>query len=316
MTAAPRPTPAPASQTSCTLCAYAHKLHTSASGPMHAIVKKAVAFGYGVVCHALFAVAIAFAVWGLYTGLQSGRGVLHGRAALLVNFALLVQFPVLHSFLLSTRGRRILGRLAPLGLGRDLSTTTYAIVAAAQLLAVFALWSPSGVVLWEPRGALRAVFGAMFAASWLVLAKTLHDAGLPVQTGFLGWSSVVRGCKPAYGPMATRGAFRYCRQPVYIGFSLTLWTGPVFTPEKLVLAALWTAYCLVGPLFKEARYLRFYGDAFRAYKARVPYWWPFGRRLKKTGDSLHIIFQQNELAGNRSATGHRARHLSQTVSAV
>jgi len=40
-----------------------------------------------------------------------------------------------------------------LGLGRDLSTTTYASVASLELLLVFGLWSPSGVTCWEPTGA-------------------------------------------------------------------------------------------------------------------------------------------------------------------
>lgn len=72
--------------------------------------------------------------------------------------------------------------------------------------------------------------------------------------------------------------FRYTRQPVYLAFALTLWTGPVWTPDKLVLALLWTAYCIVGPRFKERRYLQYYGEEFERYRESVPYWLPRKRR--------------------------------------
>ena len=51
-------------------------------------------------------------------------------------------------------------------------------------------------------------------------------------------------------------------------------TSPVSTPDRLALAVLWTAYCIAGPRFKERRYERRYGDAFRRYQADVPYMAP------------------------------------------
>jgi protein-S-isoprenylcysteine O-methyltransferase Ste14 len=68
--------------------------------------------------------------------------------------------------------------------------------------------------------------------------------------------------------------FRACRQPVYLAFALTLWTGPVLTLDRLVLAVAWTAYSLVGPLFKERRYVERFVDAYRNYQAQVPYMLP------------------------------------------
>ncbi|MGE3877347.1 MAG: bifunctional 2-polyprenyl-6-hydroxyphenol methylase/3-demethylubiquinol 3-O-methyltransferase UbiG, partial [Parvibaculaceae bacterium] len=38
-----------------------------------------------------------------------------------------------------------------------------------------------------------------------------------------------------------------------------------------------TAYCLIGPLFKEARFIKRFGQEFRAYQAQVPYWLPWPR---------------------------------------
>jgi len=237
-------------------------------------MKRALALCAGVLTHALFAAGVGMMMLSLYTGLQSGLGHLHGRAAFIANAFLALQYPVLHSFFLATRGRHLLERIVPRGLGRDLSSTVYVAFASLQLIVVFVLWSPSGVVWWEPTGTLRWLFMASYAGSWLLLMKAMGDAGLPVQMGYLGWLAVWRGERPRYGGLPESGLFRVCRQPVYLAFALTLWTGPVWTPDRLALATIWTGYCLLGPLLKERRYAAFYGEGFERYRAEVPYWLP------------------------------------------
>lgn len=255
---------------------------TAARGP---VGRRAVALFYGLLCHGLFAASVVAAVVNLYGGMRWGIGPWRGWAAVLANALLLVQFPVLHSFLLSKPGRRWLRRLAPAGMGDDLSTTTFALVASVQMALVFVLWSPSGRIWWEPRGLALGGMIALYAAAWLYLIKALTDAGLALQTGALGWTSVWRGRRPQFGSFPTHGLFKSCRQPVYLGFALTLWTGPVWTPDRLVLAVLWTAYCVVGPLFKERRCTVWYGDAFRSYQARVPYLIPRLRQRPGTQEA-------------------------------
>ena len=64
---------------------------------------------------------------------------------------------------------------------------------------------------------------------------------------------------------------QYVTYQKYESIALTLWTVPVWTPDQLALAMLFTAYCLFAPKFKEARFEKRYGARFRAYRARVPY---------------------------------------------
>jgi protein-S-isoprenylcysteine O-methyltransferase Ste14 len=238
---------------------------------MHRTQRVTIALLYGLLCHGLFAAAVVAAVVSLYSGLQSGLGPFRGWSAAAVDLVLLLQFPIFHSLLLTRRGRGWLRRLAPTGLGDDLSTTTFALVASVQMLLVFVLWSPSGVVWWRPTGAALVATTVLYVGSWGFLLKALRDAGMALQTGALGWLAVARGRRPEYKPFPTHGLFKSCRQPVYLGFALTLWTGPVWSADRLVLAVLWTAYCVVGPLFKEARCTVWYGEAFKRYQAEVPY---------------------------------------------
>jgi protein-S-isoprenylcysteine O-methyltransferase Ste14 len=237
--------------------------------------RRFIAVLYGGLSHSLFVVAIGLMLVQLYSGLLSGwDSHLAPRHRIGIDLLLLVQFPLIHSWLLARKGRRWLLRLAPNTFASDLSTTTFAAVASLQILLAFGLWVPSGIVWWQPRGATLVAQTVLYAAAWLFLIKALWDAGLGLQTGALGWRAVFRGRRPEYGSFPRKGLFRHVRQPVYLGFILVLWTGPVWTPDHLLIALVWTTYCLVGARLKERRYSRLYAEEFDGYRSLVPYLLP------------------------------------------
>ena len=108
-----------------------------------------VAVFYGACCHGCFVASVGAMMIMMFFGMSRSFGVLHAPWSYLANALLLAQFPLLHSMLLSRRGRAVLGRLAPHGLGGRLATTTYALIASVQVGLLFALWSPSGTVWWD-----------------------------------------------------------------------------------------------------------------------------------------------------------------------
>lgn len=216
-------------------------------------------------------------IFSMYTGTSVGLGPFQRPWNWPANAVLILQFPLLHSFLLTPRGRACLSRLAPRGFGEHLSTTTYVTIASVQVFLLFALWSPTGIVWWAAEGFARALFSVFYAIAWLLVLKSIADAGLALHTGLLGWHAVRKGVKPLYPPMPSSGLFRLCRQPIYVSFALTLWTVPAWTPDQLFLAASLTSYCVIGPLFKEKRFRRLYKTEFEAYQRRVPYWLPWPR---------------------------------------
>jgi protein-S-isoprenylcysteine O-methyltransferase Ste14 len=242
-----------------------------------ATTRRPLVVAYGIVCHALFALAVAAMVSGLYAGMQLGRGRIPSPLAWLANVALLVQFTTLHSALLTRRGQRTLARMVP-SFGRELSTTTYALVSSVALLALFVLWTPSRIVWWHAVGAARVALTCLYAAAWLLVVRALVDAGLALQTGALGWRAVAASRRPVYPAMPRRGLFALVRQPIYLAFTLTLWTTPTWTPDQLLVASTLTLYCVLAPRWKEARFGRLYGDEFQRYRLRVPYFVPRWRR--------------------------------------
>jgi len=253
-------------------------MHASeTNSPMAVRRRSAIAVGYGALCHAAFAAGVGTMMVSMYRGTSIGLGPIPLPWSWLTNAVLVLQFPLLHSFFLTSRGRSWLSRLAPCGLGEHLSTTTYVIIASAQILLLFVLWSPTGIVWWSASGHVRVLLSVLYATAWLMLLKSLADAGFALHTGLLGWNAVRKGVEPRYPSMPSSGLFRLCRQPIYVSFTLTLWTVPNWTPDQLFLAASLTIYCILGPLFKERRFKRFYGTTFDAYQRRVPYWLPWPR---------------------------------------
>ncbi|NNJ75139.1 MAG: isoprenylcysteine carboxylmethyltransferase family protein [Anderseniella sp.] len=225
----------------------------------------------GLVCHTIFAVAVISMIVAMWFGLSKSFGSVPWPYAFVTNALLLVQFPLTHSLLLTGPGSRLLIKLVPGPHGKTLATTTYAIIASVQLVLLFVFWTPSGIVWWKAEGVVLALIATAYAASWLLLLKASFDAGAEVQSGALGWMSLMANIRPNFPDMPTLGVFRWIRQPIYVAFALTLWTVPTWTPDQLGLAVSFTAYCLCAPRLKEARFLARYGDRFQKYRQRVPY---------------------------------------------
>ncbi|MCA3676013.1 MAG: isoprenylcysteine carboxylmethyltransferase family protein [Methylobacterium sp.] len=231
----------------------------------------ALALVIGMLCHVTFGLAVLAMMVAMFFGMSESLGRVPQPWAWLVNLALILQFPLAHSLLLTPRGGRLLARLVPGAHGQTLATTTYALIASAQLLMLFALWTPSGVIWWRAEGLAFWAICIAYGGAWLLLLKASFDAGAEVQSGALGWMSLLAKIRPIFPDMPTRGLFRLIRQPIYVAFALTLWTVPVWTPDQLLLALSYTAYCLVAPRLKERRFAARYGARFEAYRASVPY---------------------------------------------
>lgn len=225
----------------------------------------------GTLCHGMFVVGVGLMAISLYYGMQWGFGPFHGVAALVVNLLLVLQFPFVHSWFLSRRGGKVLIHAAPHEARRKIGTTLFALVASLQLVAVFALWSPSGIILWEASGAIRYILVGAYGAMWLVLGWSMFEAGLGVQTGFTGWWAVVRDADPKYKPFARSGLHNLVRHPIYLSFALILLTGPTWTPDRLLLVGVWIGYCAFGPRLKDKRYLSRHGEQYVSYQKKVPY---------------------------------------------
>jgi len=99
-----------------------------------------------------------------------------------------------------------------------MGTTTYAIVASMQVFLLYALWTPSGMIWWRAEGIVLWVITGLYIGAWLLLLKAIWDAGVGLQTGFLGWWAIVNelAYNAVIGAMAFRLAIRIGVRPVAV----------------------------------------------------------------------------------------------------
>ena len=239
-----------------------------------------IALLYGFVCHSVFIAAVLAMIVAMFFGMSKSFGTIPHPWSIIANIFLILQFPIIHSALLSKRGSLVLLKLAPAAFALDLATTTYAIIASIQLLILFALWTPSGIIWWQAEGFVLIAVCFLYLISWLLLMWASYDAGAEVQSGALGWLSLTQNIKPIFPDMPTQGLFSIIRQPIYVTFAFTTWTVPVWTPDQFCLAIVLTAYCLFAPRFKERRFAQRYGRRFEQYRREVPYALPRRSRSK------------------------------------
>lgn len=238
--------------------------------------RRARALVWGSVTHGAFAVAVGTMAFALHEGLHVLPWRMELPFALLTDLALIVQFPVLHSLLLTREARPAWLRRALLGgEGDPLATTRFVLVSALQLLLAFLAWQPLGTASWRvERGAALVLNEVLFAASWGLLVWAMHGAGMAVQSGSLGWTSLWRGAHPRFPAFRPSGLYRLTRHPIYVAFTLVLWTAPTWTLDRVLLATAWTAYGVLGARRKEARLHARHGEHYREYAARTPFWIP------------------------------------------
>lgn len=75
----------------------------------------------------------------------------------------------------------------------------------------------------------------------ILLTKAIGDDDLRVQSGFLGWSSLLRGRAPGHRRCYDRVLNSAGRHPIYMGPALCVWVGPVLTFGKLLLGSIWSS---------------------------------------------------------------------------
>ena len=235
---------------------------------------KVIAIIYGVICHSTFFLAGLSMLWVLYNGFTVSFGYFDFPFNIICNLFLLMQFPILHSFLLTTTGRKILRLFSPRNFGKTLETTNYATIASIQLLLLFLLWSPSNIIFYDLKYPNNILNSLLFIISWVLLSISSFQAGYQVQTGSLGWTSMFFLRKPIFPPMPIKGLFKLIRHPIYFSFCLVLWTPPTMTLDLFLVALIYTFYCFLAPKFKEKRFIRIYGEAFLEYKQITPYFFP------------------------------------------
>jgi protein-S-isoprenylcysteine O-methyltransferase Ste14 len=138
------------------------------------------------------------------------------------------------------------------------------------------------LVIWLPNRPLysvsviwRLVFLAGQVAAVLILTAALN------KTDALDFAGVRQlADKTSSPPLITGGVYRWMRHPLYTGSMLFLWLIPVVSVNFFALNIAITLYFIIGAMFEERKLERFFGKAYKDYKARTPMFVPLPRLSK------------------------------------
>ena len=234
------------------------------------MVKRGMAFAYGVACYAAFFGTFLYAIGFVGnvvvpTSMDAGReGAL--ATALLVDLALLALFALQHSVMARPAFKRLWTRVVP----EPVERSTYVLASSLALALLFWQWRPIGGGVWHVGGVFATALVAIGAAGWLtVLASTF----LINHFDLFGLRQVwlyLRGLPYTPITFRTPGLYRFVRHPLYVGWLLAFWATPSMSAAHLVFALATTGYILAAIQLEERDLLAAHGEAYRRYRADVP----------------------------------------------
>lgn len=226
---------------------------------------------YGLVSYSVFFASFLYAI-GFVGGFATPT-ILDGQPtasvvqALLINLGLLALFGVQHSVMARPAFKRWWTRLIPVAAERS----TYVLFSSLLMFGLFAFWQPIGGEIWKVTDSVgRSVLYGLYAFGWALL---LYATFVINHFDLFGLRQVwleFRG-RPYTKLLFTEPAlYRMVRHPLYVAWTIIFWATPTMTVAHLVFAIMTTAYMLVAIQFEERDLVAEHGEAYRAYRRRVP----------------------------------------------
>ena len=219
---------------------------------------RAFAWGGGVV----FVASLAWFVYFYYAVLgnrPAPRAVFAPH--LIIDLLLFTLFAGHHSVFVRDPVKQILTRWIPPALERS----TYVWIASALFLLVCIAWQPI------PGGELYTLHGWW---AWPGVGAQLVGFGLTARSAGALDGLELAGIRQARGDVCPQhlrivGPYRWVRHPLYLGWMLFVFGAPAMTVDRLVFAAISSAYLLVAIPWEERSLMLSVGGPYRQYIQQV-----------------------------------------------
>lgn len=244
--------------------------HTDRSVLMDGALRRAAILAYGAGSYALGVAALGGVILTMLGVLDFTGGPVHIESpvlAALFNLGLLVAFAVQHSVMARARFKERWVRI----IHPSMERSTYVLATGLVLLPLLALWQPMPTVLWSvgwPLARRAVTVIALLGWAYLFLATFAIN-----HFELFGLEQVwrhFRGKAPAPLPFRERWMYRFDRHPIMTGLLVGLWATPELTTGHLLFAAGLSLYVAIGVHFEERALRRQWGEAYEAYRRRVP----------------------------------------------
>lgn len=227
---------------------------------------------YGVICYLVFLATFLYAV--LFVGdvivpktIDSGQ-IVAPAEALVIDLLLLGAFAIQHSVMARPGFKAVWTKIVP----RPIERSTYVLISSLLLALICWQWRPLPATVWNFNSGRLLADGlvALFWLGWLILLLSTFMINHFDLFGLRQVYLRMRGL--AYSPphFTQRALYRIVRHPIMLGFVIAFWATPHMSLGHLVFATATTGYILVGIALEERDLMRFHGEEYQAYRARVP----------------------------------------------
>jgi len=243
---------------------------------------RVIAFGYGILCYAVFLVSFLYAV-GFVGNLVVPKSIDSGPAgpvsqALIVNTILLGLFAVQHSAMARRGFKRWWTRFVP----ESVERSTYVLLSSLLLGLLFWKWQPIPDVVWEVESRLGVVL--LEALFWLGWALVLVASFAINHFDLFGLRQVwqrLKGAEYVAVPFEEPLLYRHVRHPLLLGFLIAFWSAPTMTQGHLLFSAATTVYIFLGIFLEERDLASAHGQAYLHYRREVWMLIPLPRRERR-----------------------------------
>jgi len=207
---------------------------------------------------------LGFLILGPWFSLDFGFAAF---GSLLADTLLCLLFFIQHSLMVRRRFRVWLTR----SVRSEFHGALYASASGGCLLLLTFLWQPMGAAWWSPPAPVHWSMGALILAALAVGWWGSRSLGEFDALGVKPALDAFDGQKQAGSvPFVVRGPYRWVRHPLYLVSLVIIWSGPVFTADRLLHNLLWTIWIVIGAKLEEKDLVACFGAAYRDYQQTVP----------------------------------------------
>jgi len=254
-------------------------------------------FAYGGVCYIVFLATFLYAI-GFVSGFFVPKSVDTGPAGpvwtnLLFDAVLLGVFAAQHTVMARPAFKRWWTRIVP----PDIERSTYVLLSSLALALLFWQWRPVPGVVWRLDGAAALAVQGLGGLGWLVV---LASSFMLSHFELFGLAQVWAALREKTAPVLsfrTPLLYGLVRHPIMLGFLMAFWAAPVMTVGHLFFAVMTTGYILIALQFEEHDLLAAFGEAYVAYRRRVPMLAPFTRWGTARSDKAEPEISQGRVGG-------------------
>jgi protein-S-isoprenylcysteine O-methyltransferase Ste14 len=228
-------------------------------------------------------VAVILASLGAYAFTGGPVRIANPVAAGLFNAGLLVVFGIQHSVMARAAFKARWTRIIHPAMERS----TFVLATGVVLLPLVALWQPLPAVVWSwSTPVAREVSTGIALLGWAYLFLATFAIDHFELFGLQQSWRAFRDQPPLPVPFRERWMYRFDRHPIMTGVLVGLWATPDMTLGRLLFAAGFSVYIVIGVYFEERALRRQWGDTYESYRRRVGALVPTGRSLNSKGQGI------------------------------